>query len=268
MSACEGRFSCFLAIFDRFQHISATFQHFFKGFWPKTALNTFTYRTGLLSDTIAHKYIEKMYWFNLIFFFKSLMPMSACDHEFCHCAPPTDSPFPFLYKKRWLGQRANELAPVPFFNCLTYWAKRARVSYVIFPLDCRFLDRLRRNWPPSADTLATLGASITECFGRSTIGKHQQSVENLEKPPKPNETLKKCQKLGLRSNWPPSADTSATFRASITECFGRSTIGKHQQSVENLEKPPKPNETLKKCQKLGLRSNWPPSADTSATFRA
>ena len=56
-----GRFSCFLAIFDRFQHISATFQHFFKGFWPKTALKTFTYQTGLLSDTITHKYIETMY---------------------------------------------------------------------------------------------------------------------------------------------------------------------------------------------------------------
>ena len=88
---------------------------------------------------------------------------------------------------------------------------------------------LRSNLPPSADTLATFRASVTECFGRLIIGKHQQSVQNLKKPPKPNKKLEKCQKLGLRSNWPPFADTLATSGASITVHFGRSTIGKHQQ---------------------------------------
>ena len=46
-------------------------------FWPKARLKTFPHRTGLLSDPIAHKYDEKMYWFTLIFFSKTLMPMSA-----------------------------------------------------------------------------------------------------------------------------------------------------------------------------------------------
>ena len=56
-------------------------------------------------------------------------------------------------------------------------------------------------------------------------------VKNLEKFSKPNKIPKKCQKFGLRSNWPPSADALATLRALITVHFGWRAIGKHQQSV-------------------------------------
>ena len=56
-------------------------------------------------------------------------------------------------------------------------------------------------------------------------------VKNLEKSSKPNKIPKKCQKFGLRSNWPPSADALATLRALITVHFCWRAIGKHQQSV-------------------------------------